>query len=237
MGRMNLWMPDELSWVERDRLDDRPVHLVGVDAFYMDKFEVTNEAYARFIEATKRPAPHHWRGGKPSEPQLKMPVYNVNYEEAEDYCKWAGKRLPTEAEWERAARGNREKTLYPWGDELAARGRGAAPAGQASTGPQKPAHYGFPNGPATVGSYPPNGFGLHDMVGNVWEWVADWYERNYYSRSPEENPQGPATGVYRVVRGSSWSDNDERMLGVHYRNYVEPDVRTPTIGFRCAKDR
>ena len=229
MGRVHLWMPDELSWVERDRLDDRPSHLVYVDAFFLDKFEVTNEDYAVFVADTKRAAPYHWKGGKPSEAQLKKPVYNVNYADAANYCTWAGKRLPTEAEWERAARGNREKTLYPWGDDLGARGRGAPPAA-----PQKLAHYGFPNGPAAVGSYPPNDFGLHDMVGNVWEWVADWYERNYYSRSPDKNPQGPASGAYRVVRGSSWSDNDERMLGVHYRNYVEPDVRTPTIGFRCA---
>lgn len=253
MGRVHNWLLDEISWLERDRMDDRPAHLVYTDPYYVDKFEVTNEDYVKFVDATRRKPPHHWRKSRPSEIQLKKPVYNVTWDDAAAYCSWAGKRLPTEAEWERAARGGVEKSLYPWGDQLAAGrgGRGGPPApaatataatpGAAAEAPPtrdetgKKAHYGFPNGPADVGSYPPNGFGLHDMTGNVWEWTSDLYQRNYYSISPEKNPTGPSTGTYRVLRGAAWSDSDDRMLGLHYRNYADPNVKAPTIGFRCAK--
>jgi formylglycine-generating enzyme required for sulfatase activity len=114
MGRTHVWLPDEISWVERDRMDDRPAHLVYLDAYFIDKLEVTNEDYLKFVEATKRTRPHHWKQGLPSQAQLKKPVYNVSYEDAAGYCSWAGKRLPTEAEWERASRGGEEKKLYPW---------------------------------------------------------------------------------------------------------------------------
>lgn len=233
MGRVHFWLVDEIGWVERDRMDNQPAHLVYLDAYYIDKYEISNEEYFRFTEATKHPKPYHWIGARPSEAQEKMPVYNVTWSDAEGYCRWAVKRLPTEAEWERAARGGLEKKLFPWGDEIGGqRRRGTEEYNVENV---KRAHVALPNGPAPVGSYPPNGFGLHDMTGNLWEWVSDWYERNYYSISPERNPRGPDTGVYRVIRGGSWSDSDERILSVHYRNYTDASVRTPTIGFRCAK--
>lgn len=231
MGRNQLWLVDELGWNERDRLDDRPVHLVYIDPFYIDRYETTNEDYQRFVQATGHRLPLHWAAGKIPAGKQRHPVYNISWEDAETYCKWMDKRLPTEAEWERAARGGLEKKLYPWGDQLGAPQRGNAPAAQTV----RAAHTGFPNGPIVVGSYPPNNFRLYDMTGNVWEWVSDWYERDYYSVSPDRNPQGPAKGMYRVFRGGGWSDNDERNLMLHYRNYTDPSARVPTIGVRCAK--
>jgi len=230
MGRQHMWLIDELGMHLRLRLDDQPSHLTFVNDFYIDKYEVTNEKYARFVQATSRRKPFHWVGGKLPQGAEQLPVYNVSWDEADAYCKWEGKRLPTEAEWEKAARGGSDKvTMYPWGDQLnPGGGRGAAPAA-------KPAHFGFPNGPTKVGSYPPNGYGVYDMIGNVAEWTADWYQRTYYSVSPEKNPPGPESGIYRVFRGSSWSDADERILGVHYRNFTNPELRTNVLGFRCAK--
>lgn len=235
MGRTQLWLVDELGWNERDRLDDRPVHLVDLDAFYFDRYETGNEDYQRFVEATGHRKPFHWAGGKIPAGKERHPVYNISWDDADAYCKWAGKRLPTEAEWERAARGDLDRKLYPWGDQLTVPARESAPSGAASPQNVKAAHTGFPKGPVAVGAYPPNNFGLYDMTGNVWEWVNDRYGRDYYSVSPDRNPPGSANGVYRVFRGGGWSDSDERNLMVHYRNYTDASTRSPTIGVRCAK--
>jgi iron(II)-dependent oxidoreductase len=230
MGRVRMWLIDELQMYLRLRQDDQPAHLVHIDKFFIDVHEVTNQGYAKFVEATKHRVPFHWKGGNVPQGQESHPAYNVSWDDADAYCKWAGKRLPTEAEWEKAARGGTEKTMYPWGDQLSAGrgGRGSPPA-------PKRAHYGLPNGPTKVGSYEPNGFGMYDVVGNVAEWVNDWYYRTYYSVTPEANPKGPETGMYKVFRGSSWADTDERMIGLHYRNYTNAEHRTNVIGFRCAK--
>jgi len=240
MGRTFNWLLDELGMHLRPRLDDQPGHLVYLDSYWMDKYEVTNENYARFAEATSRRKPFHWIGGKIPPGQEKFPVYNVTWDDAVAYCTFLGKRLPTEAEWERAARGGVEKTMFPWGNELEAQGRRQAGGGEQSESRQEPAkraRYGYPNGAVPVGSYAPNGFGLYDVVGNVWEWVSDWYEQYYYSVSPEKNPQGPDTGLYRVIRGGGWSDYDERILALHYRNFTNSDLPSNTVGFRCAKSQ
>jgi iron(II)-dependent oxidoreductase len=225
MGRTHMWLIDELGMHLRPRLDDQPAHLIHIDSFFVDKYEVTNADYAKFTDATGHRKPFHWAGGKIPQAQERLPVYNVSWDDADAYCKFAGKRLPTEAEWERAARGGVEKTLYPWGNQLRNRQE------------PKRAHYAFPNGPAAVGSYPPNGFGVYDATGNVWEWVGDWYSHSYYSVTPETNPKGPESGEYRVIRGGAWADNDERILSLHYRNFTNPSHRTATVGFRCAQDR
>jgi formylglycine-generating enzyme required for sulfatase activity len=266
MGRTHMWLLDELSMNLTPRLDDQPVHRIYIDSFLMDKYEVTNERYVKFVEATGHRKPFHWIGGKVPAGKENLPVYNVSWDDAESYCKWAGKRLPTEAEWERAARGGVEFTMYPWGDELAPGGRRGPqivdgvvvdaepePGGVTATPPAanpaprpaggrggapgaaKRATYALPTGPTKVGSYEPNAFGLFDMTGNVWEWVNDWYNRTYYSVSPEKNPPGPESGMYKVIRGGSWSDGDDRVLGLNFRNFTDPELRTSSIGFRCTK--
>lgn len=240
MGRIHMFKFDELNWTARDRLDDQPAHIVALDAFYMDKYEVTNADYARFAEATSHKRPWQWKDGKIPAGRDKWPVYNVDWNDSAAYCAWAGKRLPTEAEWEKAARGGLDRKLYSWGDELGAGGGGedeeAGPA-------KKKARYAAPDGPVAVGSYDPNGYGLYDMTGNVWEWVADWYERDYYGITPSKNPKGTETGTYRVIRGGGWTSTEQAqgagyrsLLGVHYRNYAPPSQISNALGFRCAKD-
>jgi len=252
MGRVQMFRPDEQGYFLRPRIDDLPAHLTHVDTFFIDKTEVTQDAYSKFVQATKRRPPFHWKDGRIPEGQAEFPVYNVNWDDADAYCKWAGKRLPTEAEWEKAARGGLEKKRYPWGDELrpgvaappknANAADGGAAADTARTQGPKLAHYGVPNGPTKVASFPANAFGLYDVIGNVAEWVNDWYDRTYYAVSPESNPRGPDTGMYRVIRGSSWADlietGDEvepRVYGVYFRNFLTPTHRTNVVGFRCAK--
>src|SRR5213593_283120 len=238
MGRSYNWLLDELGMHLRLRLDDQPVHLVYLDAYWIDKYEVTNQDYERFAKATGHSKPFHWIGGKVPAGQERFPVYNVSWDDAVAYCRFVGKHLPTEAEWERAARGGIEKAMFPWGARLGQAGRrGEEESDAEATAQRKSARWGFPDGPTAVGSYAPNGFGLHDVTGNVWEWVSDWYEQNYYSVSPDRNPRGPETGMYRVIRGGGWADNDERILALHYRNFTNPSLPSNTVGFRCARSQ
>src|SRR5437899_2908374 len=118
MGQTQIWLRDALEWTERARLDAQPAHVVVLDGFYIDKYEVTNESYSRCLETTGREKPWHWGGGKIPQGQEKWPVYNVSWTDAQAYCTWAGKRLPSEAEWEKAERGGLDRKLYPWGDEF-----------------------------------------------------------------------------------------------------------------------
>ena len=228
MGRTHFFLVDAVGWFERDRQDDFPAHRVFLDTFSIDKTEVTNEAYARYLDAKGGKAPWHWPHGKIPKDEEKFPVYNVDWNDAAGYCAWAGKRLPTEAEWGKAARGGLDRKKFTWGDgeeSTGARGslRVKASANFSSTGAME------------VGKYPPNGYGLFDMAGNVWEWTNDWYERNYYSISPLKNPKGPEKGMYKVFRGGGWNDADERNLMPSFRNYTDPLEKSITIGFRCAK--
>jgi formylglycine-generating enzyme required for sulfatase activity len=218
MGRTKLTPDDKTTMRPQVLLDDRPDHKVRLDAYRMDRTEVTHQQYARFIQATGRKPPYHWLGGKMPEGAADVPVYNVDWDDAKAYCTWAGKRLPTEAEWERAARGGKDGLSYPWGDK-------ADP---------KLALYNVQTGPEPVGKRPPNDFGLFDMAGGVSEWTADWFEREYYKTSPAENPKGPEKGLYKVIRGGAWSDSPARIT-VFFRNWVRPNQRTPNIGFRCVQ--
>jgi iron(II)-dependent oxidoreductase len=214
MGRTKLTPDDKTGMRPLIVLDDRPEHKVSLKAFRMDKTEVTHGAYARFLEATGRRTPYHW----PQRPADDVPIYNVDWEDAKAYCEWSSKRLPTEAEWERAARGGQEGLSYPWGNK-------ADP---------KQARYNVQTGAGPVGKYLPNGFGLFDMAGSVSEWTTDWFEREYYKRSPAADPKGPETGEYKVIRGGAWSDPASRIT-TFYRNWVRPTQRTPNLGFRCVK--
>jgi iron(II)-dependent oxidoreductase len=218
MGRTRLTGDDKTTMRPIVLLDDRPAHRVWIDAFLLDKTEVTHAAYSDFVAAAGRRAPYHWLGAKVPSGMEDFPVYNVDWEDASSFCAWAGKRLPTEAEWERAARAGKDALDYPWGEKIDA----------------KLARYGTQAGPGPVAQFPPNAFGLHDMVGSVSEWTADWFDREYYARSPERNPKGPETGNYKVIRGGAWSDSGPRCT-VFFRNWVRPNQRTPNLGFRCAK--
>jgi len=219
MGRSKLTADDKTTMRPQILLDDRPVHAVTLSPFLLDTHEVTQAQYAEFVKATKRAAPYHWTGGNVPAGAGNIAAYNVNWNDAKGYCEWKGKRLPTEAEWERAARGGIESADYPWGDKYDA----------------KLARHNTETGPGEPGRYPPNGFGLFDMAGGMSEWTADWFAREYYKESPAENPKGPATGAYRIIRGGAWSDQGKRIT-VFFRNWVRPEQRQPNIGFRCAKD-
>ncbi len=218
MGRSRSTPDDLTNMRPHILLDDRPVHRLWIDAFLLDTHEVSNEQYSRFVLATRRPPPYHWVSGKVPAQQANFPVFNVSWEDAVAYCAWSGGRLPTEAEWERAARGGQDGLAFPWGEQADAKlARFAATR------------------PGPIGEFPPNTFGLYDMVGSVAEWCADWFDRLYYRDSPAKNPPGPAAGVYKVIRGGAWSDEAARTT-VFFRNWVRPQQRTPNIGFRCARN-
>jgi formylglycine-generating enzyme required for sulfatase activity len=239
MGRARLYLGEEIGWLARDRTDDRPLHLVNLDAFYMDIHEVTNEAYVHFVVKNGGDAPYHWNGQSVSFVEIRHPVYNVTWREASAYCAWVGKRLPTEAEWERAARGGLEKLDYPWGNDFMRYPSddvlSVDSAESEDVEPIRMAHTASGFGPTEVASFEPNDFGLYDVSGNVWEWVSDWYDTYYYSVSSQNNPTGPDDGHYKVIRGGGWGDPETRLATVYFRNFTGQDTRSPTIGFRCVK--
>jgi formylglycine-generating enzyme required for sulfatase activity len=218
-GRTHALPDDGLKWYPEVMKDDRPVRTLHIDPFYMDQHEVTNAEYEKFVNAAHHRAPYNWPGGKVPKGKENFPVVDVSWDDAMAYAKWAGKRLPTEAEWERACRGLAEGATYPWGERKPTR---------------KDAYYNVVTGPQEVGHCNANSFGLSDIVGNVWEWCLDWYDRDYYASAPAENPRGPAKGKYRVLRGGSWAD-EEKYLTCDYRSWARPSERSPNIGFRCVK--
>src|SRR5881396_262328 len=225
MGRTYTIYTDSADLVPIDKLDDRPANNIYLDAFYLDKYEVTNADYTKFLQANSgTKPPWHWPQGNFPAGKEKLPVYNVNWFEATAFCKWAGKRLPSEAEWEKAVRGGRDRKPYAWVDN--------------DRDPDERVPAAISRGKAmAVGSFPPNGYGLYDMIGNVMEWTNDWYDANYYPFMPKKNPQGPQTGRYKSVRGAGYADQGGHGMEklVSYRNFSDPDTRMTTIGFRCAK--
>jgi formylglycine-generating enzyme required for sulfatase activity len=195
------------------RAVEKSVHRVYLDEFYIDKYEVTNEQYGQCVSAGPCSPNSKYDGF--TDPR--QPVVGVDWNQATTYCSWAGKRLPTEAEWEKAARGTDGRT-YPWGEGIDC---SRANYGDCKHGKTKP-----------VGSYPSGAspYGAMDMAGNVWEWVADWYDANYYQSSPNRNP----TGQYRVLRGGSW-DFNFRNVRTSLRFWVNPTYRYLSFGFRCVR--
>jgi formylglycine-generating enzyme required for sulfatase activity len=207
------------------RDEERPVHRVWVDAFWLAAFQVRNADYAEFLRASGVSPPPLWNDPNFSLPD--QPVVAVSWFDAVAYCQWLtgvsgrGFRLPTEAEWERAARGGAEGKLFPWGDEP----------------PQSRPDYEarWKTGPQPVEQCAPNGFGLYDICENVHEWCNDWYRADYYGISPERNPQGPVEGSRRASRGGSWRHHI-KIARCSARSSIPPEYQYADYGFRVARD-
>jgi len=201
---------------------DDYAHKVYIDSFYIDKYEVTNAQYKEFCEATGRRLPEFWgmdiyKSG-PDYPDY--PVVGVTWADATAYAEWKGFRLPTEAEWEYAARGGLKEKSFPLGDEMDS---------------TLANYYPTQGHPIPVGSYAPNGYGLYDMAGNIVEWVYDFYSKDYYMASPYKNPAGPVYGKRRTIRGGGWRSGMS-CNAVYFRQSLRPYWVDFNVGFRCAKN-
>jgi formylglycine-generating enzyme required for sulfatase activity len=239
---------------------EMPQHIVYLNDYWMDQTEVTVGKFGKFIEETqfktqadqqgwgyvydttannwqKQMTNANWRypnGPAEGEGNASDPVVQVNWNDAQAYCEWAGRRLPTEAEWEKAARGEKGR-IYPWGD--------LPPAGNLVNFADKNSVFTYADknvddgyaGSAPVGSYPEGAspYGTLDMAGNVWEWVADWFDASYYQNSPPTDPSGPTEGSGRVLRGGAW-DGAVRMVRAPNRIMLDPVYTISVFGFRCA---
>lgn len=268
-------MGDDSAWAYPGD-GEGPVHPVGLDAYRIDRYTVTNEAFALFVDATgwrtdaerfgwsfvfsgllpdhfpdtrgvvgaewwrqvhgadwRHPeGPHSSLGGRE-----RHPVVHVSWHDAQAYCSWTGTRLPTEAEWERAARGGLEGRPFPWGDQLEPDGVHRMNVFQGDFPRSNTGADGF-LGTAPVDAFPPNGLGLYNTTGNVWEWCNDWFDPDYYKAAPAQAPSGPRTGARRVQRGGSYLCHESycRRYRVSARTCSEPASSTGHVGFRVVAD-
>ncbi|CAM2068455.1 SUMF1/EgtB/PvdO family nonheme iron enzyme [Sulfidibacter corallicola] len=234
--------PDGMSYIplglfsmgDNGQRDTAPRRNVHVESFFIDKFEVTNRQFKQFVDANPQWAPgrisprfhdgnylKHWGGGAPASGDLDRPVSYVSWYAAEAYAKWLGKRLPTEAEWEKAASGNTKRQKYWWGKHSDAK------MAVYEFYPEKKA--------APVGKFPPNGYGVHEILGNVNEWVLDTYDPNFYRTSNGQDPVNTAEGPQKVFRGGSFRSRGKE-IAMYLRNHGDPRMCSEVIGFRCAKD-
>jgi formylglycine-generating enzyme required for sulfatase activity len=223
-SRRSLRELDPVSIFQADRHmlgPEDPAHEVILDAYYIDLYEVTNADYKKYITATgSKTVPRYW--DDPNFNQPKQPVVGITWKEARAFCRNNNKRLPTEAEWEKAGRG-KQPVKYPWGNEAPDKTRVNFSDHIGKTTP--------------VGSYPTgkSDYGVFDLSGNVAEWVRDWHFPEYYLFSPKENPPGPEKGHYKIIRGGNWKNNGEDVR-LTYRNATVPKARSKTVGFRCVAD-
>jgi len=201
----------------------RPVHAVELDAFYMDIYEVTVGKFKEFVRETGYEY-DRWDDVAEYSPTDEHPMVLVSWMNVTAYAQWASKRLPTEAEWEYAARGGLDGKRYPWGDDESVTRDHANYSGTGGKDQWESC--------APVGSFAANGYGLYDMAGNVYEWCSDWYGKRYYSSSPSHNPQGPSSGRSRVLRGGSWNITPN-LLRADYRFNLNPSNTNFNCGFRC----
>ena len=240
-----------------------PRHKVALDSFWMDRFEVSNRDFKEFVEQSgyiTEAQKYGWAGIFDSDKQrwvtveganwrypegpdssiewrMHYPVVQVSWNDARAYAKWSGKRLPTEAEWEWAARGGLKNADYPWGNTLLHNDRHMANIWQGTFPLNDRGADGFKS-TSPIGSFPPNGYGIHDMAGNVWEWTGDWFSADYYRLFPEvTNPLGPDRGSEKVIRGGSWICSTNYCTGyrVAARQHSGVDSGLNNLGFRCVK--
>lgn len=236
--------PFQMGSVKNGGEFEQPIHEVYLNEFEIDATPVTNRQFRAFVKqtgylTTAQQAGSAWGfDGMQfraieglswldyATPSRELhPAVLVSWEDAVAYASWAKKRLPTEAEWEKAALGGESSGVYPWG--------AGEPDGTQCNFAQRPGR--FP--PTTeVGKFPPNAYGLYDMVGNIWQWCSDWYSEKYYGSSPVKNPRGPAEGALRVRRGGSWNVIQPFRLRCANRGAVIPTMSAPNIGFRCVRD-
>ena len=192
-----------------DNSREKPSHKVCLDSFYMDIYEVTQKKWDDVMKINRSVFRHP-----------EQPITHIDWHEAKAYCKKIGKRLPTEAEWEYAARAG-SQSRFPWGNKI-----DDNRMWYSGNSPREIPH---------VGKKTPNAWGLHDMMGNVWEWVEDWFSLNYYSKSPDKNPKGPTRQSFHVIRGGSWMIDDEYLrVTARHRGMSDP-TESYWVGVRCAK--
>jgi len=203
--------PFRMGW-QRGHPSEAPAHEVWLDAFLIASTPVTNAEFAAYLEAVGASAPAFW--DRPGFSRPRQPVVGLSWEEAAAFAAWAGARLPTEAEWEKAARAGLAEARFPWGD--------ARPDARFTA-------------PPDVGATPPNALGLTDLSGVCHEWCADWYDEGYYAVSPAKNPRGPAGGTRRVSRGGAWRHADP-WSPVAHRSSLPPHLRYSDYGVRLARD-
>jgi formylglycine-generating enzyme required for sulfatase activity/tRNA A-37 threonylcarbamoyl transferase component Bud32 len=218
-GKEYIHIPAGEFWMGSPHASDTPRRKVYLDGFYISRYPVTNAEYHAFVEATHYMPPEHWRDGVYADWEADQPVVYVSWHDAAAYCRWAGGRLPTAAEWEKAARGT-DGRRYPWGNTFDPNRCNTRESGRYT--------------PSSVGKFFPAGdspYGVGDMAGNVWEWTLDWYAPNYDDSSPARNPMGPETGRTKVIRGGSFSNNAS-LVTCYTRDHALPDVCAVNYGFR-----
>lgn len=253
-GMVSVYVPEGEFTMGSSTNDEKPIHQVYLDAYWLDQTEVTNSMYQKCVEANQCTPPSkissHINGSYYGNPKFdNYPVIYISWHDADNYCTYVKRRLPTEAEWEKAARGT-NGNIYPWGNEFDGEKLNSCDSNCEFVWANRSFNDGYAD-VSPVGNYPAGEsvYGVLDIAGNVWEWVNDWYDENYYQNSPSSNPQGPNSGRFKVLRGGSWYDFNlfvsttfrgrtsyilANYVNSSYRDGYSPSAMDKYIGFRCA---